>query len=286
MSQENGPLKHIRAAALAAALVPLASVAATPAEAQTAGCGFSGGVCGFVWNDANNNGIQDDGDSAIPGAVVTLRWVVDGFANEATTSTNEQGFYYFGEANGTTDVTYTVLVQIPNNTEPSPFSVGDDEAIDSNGESDGAGNSTATVTPSGGDSTIDFGFHSTQTMAPGTGTPGYWMNHPEAWPVQQIVIGGVMYTKSRAIALLQAPGNKDKTYTMFSSLLSAKLNVQVGNNAECVSSTIAKADQWMADYGPVGNGVHASSYAWKVGEPFHRLMDNYNNGMLCAAHRD
>ena len=35
-------------------------------------------------------------------------------------------------------------------------------------------------------------------------------------------------------------------------------------------------------YGPVGSGVHAASFAWKVGEPLHRLMDNYNNGMLCA----
>jgi hypothetical protein len=32
--------------------------------------------------------------------------------------------------------------------------------------------------------------------------------------------------------------------------------------------------------------VHAASYAWKVGEPLHRQMDTYNNGMLCAPHRD
>ena len=31
----DGPLKHVRAAALAAALVPLASLVATPASAQT-----------------------------------------------------------------------------------------------------------------------------------------------------------------------------------------------------------------------------------------------------------
>ena len=42
----------------------------------------------------------------------------------------------------------------------------------------------------------------------------------------------------------------------------------------------------MGTYGPVGSKVAASSYAWKVGEPLHRLMDNYNNGMLCAPHRD
>ena len=54
----DGPLKHIRGAALAAALLPLASVAATPASAQAV-CA-SGGVCGTVFNDTNHNGIQDD----------------------------------------------------------------------------------------------------------------------------------------------------------------------------------------------------------------------------------
>jgi hypothetical protein len=38
--------------------------------------------------------------------------------------------------------------------------------------------------------------------------------------------------------------------------------------------------------GPVGSGVHAASLAWKLGEPLHRHMDNNNNGMLCAAHRE
>ena len=47
----DGPLKHIRAAALAAALLPLASVLVTPASAQTV-CA-SGGVCGTVFNDTN-----------------------------------------------------------------------------------------------------------------------------------------------------------------------------------------------------------------------------------------
>jgi hypothetical protein len=60
----DGPLKHIRAAALAAALLPLASVAATPASAQMTSCA-SGGVCGFVFNDTNGDGIQDMGETGI-----------------------------------------------------------------------------------------------------------------------------------------------------------------------------------------------------------------------------
>ena len=80
--------------------------------------------------------------------------------------------------------------------------------------------------------------------------------------------------------------NKDKTVTLFSSLLCAKLNVLIGNDSSCISSTITAADAWMGTYGPVGHNVAASSLAWKVGEPLHRMMDNYNNGMLCAPHRD
>jgi hypothetical protein len=53
-----------------------------------------------------------------------------------------------------------------------------------------------------------------------------------------------------------------------------------------VSGTIAEADAWMATYGPVGSNVPASSPAWSEGEPLHRQMDNYNNGRLCAPHRN
>ena len=124
-------------------------------------------------------------------------------------------------------------------------------------------------------------------VVPGTDgcSPGYWKNHPEAWPVGQITVGGVTYSRAQALAWLDSVG-KDRTTTMFSSLVSAMLNAMVGNDTSCVATTITAADQWMATYGPVGKGVHAASYAWKIGEPLHRLMDNYNNGMLCAPHRD
>jgi hypothetical protein len=121
---------------------------------------------------------------------------------------------------------------------------------------------------------------------PGTGTPGYWKNHPEAWPVDEITIGGVTYTKSRAIQLLKTPERGDKTYTMFRGLVCAKLNVLIGNDPRCINDAIASADAWMAAYGPVGSKVHADSDAWKLGEPVYQMLDDYNNGKLCAPHRD
>jgi hypothetical protein len=92
-------------------------------------------------------------------------------------------------------------------------------------------------------------------------------------------------SRETAIPLIKAPDSKDKTLTLFASLISAKLNLWNGTNGTCISGTITDADKWLMTY-PVGTGVRASSYAWKEGEPFHRMMDNYNNGMLCAPHRD
>lgn len=121
---------------------------------------------------------------------------------------------------------------------------------------------------------------------PGTGTPGYWMNHPEAWPVPGITIGGVYYLMQDAIGLMRMPVATDKTYSMFAALVAAKLNVLIGNDASCISGTITATDAWMTTY-PVGSGVAAGGRTspWRTGEPLFLLLDNYNNGLLCAPPR-
>jgi len=124
------------------------------------------------------------------------------------------------------------------------------------------------------------------TPPPGTGTPGYWKNHPEAWPAEQGTLGGVTYTKSEAIAIMNTPGRGDKTYTMFSALAAAMLNVAIGNDSSCIAGTIYAADQWMATYGPVGSSVKGNSPAWQEGELLYVKLDAYNNGLLCAPHRE
>lgn len=296
----RGPLKHVRAAALAAVLLPLASVAVTSAEAQTCP---SGGICGTVFYDANSNGIQDSNEPGIGGASVTLIWPNGqtssmptfvcpdppdannpcdssdvGLYNFAAPLVDEDGIPVYGE--------FKIVVVIPPGTEPT------------NAQKDGLGNAFVSVGFTGSDTVADFGFSASGFANPGTGTPGYWKNHPEAWPVPSITIGytivngtkvgGVSYSMAEAIGWLESVG-KDKRTTMFSSLVPAMLNVLIGNDNTCVASTIDAANAWIANYLPMNDvtkKVAASSYAWKVGEPLHRLMDNYNNGGLCAPHRD
>jgi hypothetical protein len=282
---QEGPLKHIRAAALAAVLVPLASFAATPALAQTGTC--SGPVIsGFVWFDANNNGIQDVSETGIAGVVVSA----SAGEGSVVTETDATGHYQLCLA---FPAYYTVSAVVPAGYQPSPAdSALTDDAHDSDGiccvQNPGQPDIVQTdlIPADGVNTTTDFGFwHAVTVVQPGTGTPGYWKTHASAWPVNSIVVGGVTYTRDQAIALLADVGS-DKSLTMFSSLVPAMLNVMIGNNSSCVASTITAADSWMAKYGPAGSKVKASGVAWKLGEPLHQLMDNYNNGVLCAPHRD
>ena len=121
---------------------------------------------------------------------------------------------------------------------------------------------------------------------PGTGTIGYWKNHPEAWPVDEIIIGGITYTRDEAIEIMKSKKVKgDKTHDMFAQLVAAKLNVEIGNSSGCINGIIASADDWMSIYN-VGTGVSADSEAWKMAEDWHEMLDDYNNGRLCAPHRD
>jgi hypothetical protein len=120
---------------------------------------------------------------------------------------------------------------------------------------------------------------------PGTGTQGYWKTHPNAWPVEQLTIGGVVYTKDQLITMMKHPTKKDVTYALVQQLIAAKLNVGVGNQSSCIESAIAQADAWLAQH-PVGSNVSGGSAAWTVGQPLNNTLDAYNNGLLCAPHRD
>lgn len=116
-----------------------------------------------------------------------------------------------------------------------------------------------------------------------TRTQGYWRNHPDAWPVENITIGNVTYTKAQAIEIMDHNSKKDMTYQMFQQLVATKLNLIRGTASGCLNDTVDLADQWMEDY-PVGSGVTGDSEAWTIGEPLKDILDDYNNGLLCAPH--
>jgi cysteine-rich repeat protein len=136
----------------------------------------------------------------------------------------------------------------------------------------------------------------------GTGTPGYWKNHPEAWPNDSIWVDGLEYTKAEAIFLMGKDGEGqkgNKCLTMYRSIVAAKLNILNGCAGSCVLGTIASADEWMdihcvdpsipmcLDKNETGClKVDGDSDAWKIGEPLYEFLDRYNNGLECDPSRD
>jgi hypothetical protein len=120
--------------------------------------------------------------------------------------------------------------------------------------------------------------------AEGTGTLGYWKNHPEGWPVTSLTLGGVTYGRNDAIALMGTASKGDKSYDMFHQLAAAKLNVLAGNESSCIDATIAAADAWLAAH-PPGSKVKGKDWGSSGGEALHSTLDDYNNGRLCAPHR-
>ena len=186
-----------RPSAATVCTIAVAAVVTWPSPASAQECaGEVVTICGFVWNDTNGNGIQDVGEIGIPEVKVQLS---DGMDVVAEAYTDSTGAYQLdGPVGAFTLVITTSTVAV--GASPSPTdATGDD--FDSDGSDDTFGNSVVTVTIENTFSKqdFDFGFKITPMQQPGTGTPGYWKNHPGAWLVQTIVVGGVEYTKAQAI---------------------------------------------------------------------------------------
>ncbi len=232
-----------------------------------------------VWRDDDGDGIQDNGEPGIGGVIVILKDSLGQVLGTATTDAN--GYYSFEVEGKRLDPdTGDVILDGIYSVEVAPENkIGCGVLCDL----------TATTVEAQTNTVIDvnvmtYDFGYTPITSPGTGTPGYWKNHPEAWPVESITIGGVTYTKAEAINKMQTKKDRDKTYDLFRALVSAKLNVLIGNAQGCVYGTILTADDWMAEH-PVGSGVKANSNAWQQIAPAYQMLDDYNNGLLCAPHR-
>ena len=91
---------------------------------------------------------------------------------------------------------------------------------------------------------------------------------------------------------MKDPTPRDKWGELFEQLVAATLNVADGNDSICIATEIANANLWMAKYTDMRK-IGAKSDAWQVAEfgpdsmsDVHSKLDDYNNGLLCAASRD
>jgi hypothetical protein len=230
-------------------------------------------ISGVVFCDKNGNQIQDAGEPGIAGVTVRLC--------ELSKVTDANGAYAFSGA----ELATSACVQNASTQNPIVVTVDVTTVPGDCKEYSCPTSRTVPVTPA---SDVNFCFKPPTTPPPGNpgaGTPGFWKNHPEAWPSDTIEIGGIVYTKAVAIQLMQNPTKTDKTYNMFEQLVAAILNIEIGNDDSCIAADLVAADDWMALH-PVGSGVSAESEAWTSISATFTKIDQYNNGLLCAPARD
>jgi len=204
----------------------------------------TGSIGNYVWFDENRDGTQDDSEIGINGAIVSLDNMAGGTTNTLTATggpLNQAGYYQFenlclGQYIATSDVDNL-------GSGYTPTLIGDALLVpdDSNNP---AGTLVTLPANNSTDQTIDFGYVLPRYDI-GTGTPGFWKNHPDAWPVEEITVGGVTYTKAEAIRNLKKPVRNDKTYSMYAALVPAMLNVALGTDSSCIADTIFVANDWM-----------------------------------------
>lgn len=172
-------------------------------------------------------------------------------------------------------------------------SCGDRLYIEAHGTVRASGTTTAGSAYAGefrGQVGYDVSCDSTTTTATTPGhacrlTQGYWKNHPENWPVDDLVLGGVSYTKEELLALLHTPPSDDASLVLVHQLIAARLNVATGSPApDSVATALARSDAWLVTVqdadGRLPFGVASDNAAYGEGIDLSAVLDDYNNGNL------
>jgi uncharacterized repeat protein (TIGR01451 family)/gliding motility-associated-like protein len=113
------------------------------------------GLGDYVFADNNKNGIQDGGDTPIPGVVVTL--YVNGVAS-ATTVTNATGFYSFTGLTPGSSLSYSVGFTAPTGYTATLAHQGSNGALDSDADPITGRTQSVTLAPGEFNPNLDAGF--------------------------------------------------------------------------------------------------------------------------------
>ena len=112
-------------------------------------------------------------------------------------------------------------------------------------------------------------------------TQGYWKNHPNAWPVNSLMLGSQIYTKMELLNILNTPSGGDASIILAKQLIAAKLNIANGSDPTPISSTITHADSLLSMFsGKLPYNVKPSSIIGQMMVNDANTLDNYNNGLL------
>lgn len=116
-------------------------------------------------------------------------------------------------------------------------------------------------------------------------TQGYWKNHEEAWPVDELVLGGRSYDRDTLLELLDSSTRGDRSLQLSHQLIAARLNEARGADPSALGSTLDDADAWLAAHDD-GDGLPFGTKAWDGADAYESDLDDFNNGLLGPGHCD
>ena len=111
-----------------------------------------------------------------------------------------------------------------------------------------------------------------------TFTVGYWKNHPNAWPVSSLVLGGRMYTKAQLLAILAQPVQGNGLVSLARQMIATRLNRANGAAELEVESALAMSDGLIGTHAipPVGGAFLDPGLT----SPTTQVLDDFNNGII------
>lgn len=250
----------------------------------------------YVWNDANMNGIQDEGEEGVGGVTVNLY----NDAEELITSavTDEDGEYEFQEID---PGDYYIEFVLPDDYMFSPMDEGDDDTIDSDADPETGWTELLTLEADMEYPDIDAGMYMIEDQEGCTYGKGFWARHCGFGPQNDLVtnllplwLGNDTGESSIAVEtaemaqhiLLQGLGDPSNGVTrLYAHFLAAKLNIANGASAEDIADLVVEADDFLAendweDWHEFDEETRQMINMWKD------TFEDYNEGEIGPGHCD
>ena len=113
------------------------------------------------------------------------------------------------------------------------------------------------ISPSTYSSTFRFNTKTNDGLEECVHSQGYWKTHPSAWPVSNIRLGNVIYSKNQALVIWNTPAAGNGLISLAHQLMAAKLNIISGAQAPpAVLAAVTAADALIGNLivPPIGTG--------------------------------
>jgi hypothetical protein len=110
---------------------------------------------------------------------------------------------------------------------------------------------------------------------------GYWRNHPDAWPVYGLAIGGIFYTKSQVLTVLNTPTQGDAALILADQLIATELNIDNGApDSGTTNAKIASANDLLTGINLLSHTrVSPSSSLGQMMLALATYLEGFNNNL-------